>query len=79
MLDAGPGLYLATSALALLVVVLSYLRKYWDNRSRPPLPPGPTPLPIVGNALNLDIAHPWLTFNAWRSTYGWHIVAVIRS
>ncbi|KAG1842640.1 cytochrome P450 [Suillus subalutaceus] len=28
------------------------------------------PLPIVGNVLSLDAARPWLTFNAWRSTYG---------
>ncbi|KAG1842639.1 cytochrome P450 [Suillus subalutaceus] len=68
MFDDGPGLYLATSALAL--TFLSYCRKYWLNRLCPPLPPGPTPLPIVGNVLSLDAARPWLTFNAWKSTYG---------
>ncbi|KAG1804262.1 cytochrome P450 [Suillus subaureus] len=68
MFDDGPGLYLATSALTL--TFLSYCRKYWLSRSHPPLPPGPTPLPIVGNVLSLDVARPWLTFNAWRSTYG---------
>ncbi|KAG1743719.1 cytochrome P450 [Suillus paluster] len=68
MLDDGPGLYLATITLALAVV--SCFRTYWLNHSCPPLPPGPTPLPIVGNVLSLDTARPWLTFNAWRSTYG---------
>ncbi|KAG1840152.1 cytochrome P450, partial [Suillus subluteus] len=68
MFDDGPGLYMATSALTL--AFLSYCRKYWLNRSRPPLPPGPTPLPILGNVLSLDAARPWLTFNAWKSTYG---------
>jgi hypothetical protein len=75
MFDDGPGVYLATSALAL--AFLSYCRKYWLNRSLPPLPPGPTPFPMVGNVFNLDAARPWLTFNAWRSTYGWRILTEI--
>ncbi|KAG1809325.1 cytochrome P450 [Suillus subaureus] len=68
MLNDERGLYLAISAL--VVAVLSYCRKYRLNLSRPPLPPGPIPLPVLGNVLSLDSARPWLTFNAWRSTYG---------
>ncbi|KAG1864133.1 cytochrome P450 [Suillus subalutaceus] len=70
MLDNGPGLYLYFAISGLVVAVLSYCRKYSLNHSRPPLPPGPTPLPVLGNVLSVDSARPWLSFNAWRSTYG---------
>ncbi|OAX32553.1 cytochrome P450 [Rhizopogon vinicolor AM-OR11-026] len=69
MLDIEPMLYLATSALVL--VSLSWGRKLWENRSRPPLPPGPPCLPLLGSILSLhDPVRPWLSFNALRSTYG---------
>ena len=72
MLDTGLAFYLATSAFV-LTGVLSWRWKYWDNRSHPPLPPGPPSLPILGSVLSLhDPFRPWLTFTAWKSTYGAH-------
>jgi len=71
MFDAGLWYYLAT--LACTLTGLSWCRKYWNNRSHFPLPPGPPSLPILGSILSFgDPTRPWLTFNSWRSTYGGH-------
>ncbi|PCH34102.1 cytochrome P450, partial [Wolfiporia cocos MD-104 SS10] len=34
------------------------------------LPPGPAPLPIIGNTLHIPQVHPWLTYSKWAKTYG---------
>ncbi|OAX37164.1 cytochrome P450 [Rhizopogon vinicolor AM-OR11-026] len=74
MLDAELGFYLVTSVFVLAVFVLaglSWCREFWDNRSHLPLPPGPPSLPIVGSIFSLhDRLRFWMSFNAWRSTYG---------
>ncbi|KAH7883314.1 cytochrome P450 [Phlebopus sp. FC_14] len=35
-----------------------------------PLPPGPTPLPIIGSALSIDASKPWITYAKWAASYG---------
>lgn len=34
------------------------------------LPPGPTPLPFVGNKLIIPSSSPWIQFEKWSQTYG---------
>ncbi|KAG1770938.1 cytochrome P450 [Suillus occidentalis] len=50
----------------LLALIISSFRGF----ARLPLPPGPKPLPIVGNFFQLNITRPWLTYTNWKKKYG---------
>ncbi|KAJ8581858.1 cytochrome P450 [Rhizopogon salebrosus TDB-379] len=56
------------SSLLSLVILRSWLKKR-DTKGLP-LPPGPTPLPYVGNVIGVDTDHPWLAYSKWASEYG---------
>ncbi|KAG1855593.1 cytochrome P450, partial [Suillus subluteus] len=44
-----------------------FIKKRQNN---PSLPPGPVPLPLLGNVLSIDTQEPWLTYTEWGATYG---------
>ncbi|OCH90317.1 cytochrome P450 [Obba rivulosa] len=59
--------------VALAVVFLLVLRFAFRQRSplsRLPLPPGPPPLPLVGNIKDVPTSHEWITYAEWAKTYG---------
>jgi len=33
-------------------------------------PPGPPPIPIIGNVRGIDVNAPWLTYTEWGKQYG---------
>lgn len=61
-----------TVASVILSLVLWHLlsKKSKGNPQGLPLPPGPRPLPLIGNALDMPKDYPWKTFQQWCKQYG---------
>lgn len=55
-------------AAALLALVYIWHRK--SKAQAGPLPPGPTPVPILGNVLDLTAKELWLRATQWAKQFG---------
>ncbi|KAL1659945.1 cytochrome P450 [Schizophyllum commune] len=55
------------AACLFLAVIYTYIR--FRYASQPPLPPGPRPLPLLGNFLSMPSRLDWLTYMEWAKQY----------
>ncbi|GAA5997441.1 cytochrome P450 [Rhodotorula paludigena] len=59
-----------TTTLIAAVLGLAVLYLARGNKAKGPLPPGPPPLPIIGNLLDVPKSRPWVKFAEWTEQYG---------
>ncbi|KIJ19360.1 hypothetical protein PAXINDRAFT_7844 [Paxillus involutus ATCC 200175] len=61
---------LVVVSVAALLAIEGVRKLRRPKANKPPLPPGPTPIPFLGNVLGLNADAPYLTYAEWSKTYG---------
>ncbi|KAI5119371.1 hypothetical protein M0805_001047 [Coniferiporia weirii] len=67
---AGAALLFSLGLAIFIGIRSSYSQTSLSKRQGLPLPPGPRPLPFVGNILDMPMKKPWETFTKWGNQYG---------
>lgn len=56
--------------MGLIAFAYGAIKRWRRSASHYPLPPGPQPLPLLGNALDMPKDYWWLKFAEWSKQYG---------
>ncbi|KAJ7693224.1 cytochrome P450 [Mycena rosella] len=56
------------------LVTVWFGRRWWRNHSQLPLPPGPKPLPLVGNMFDIPTERQWETYGDWSKKFDSDII-----
>ena len=55
----------STTGIVAVLLILFWMLRNFLQRSRLPLPPGPSPWPLIGNILDMPLVQPWERFRDW--------------
>ena len=60
-------------------LALTIFSGFWRSKTRKlNYPPGPKPLPFLGNALDVPQSSSWYKFTEWQKLYGWDHFTALR-
>lgn len=66
---------LAVIAAAGLAIAL--VKRLSSRSNELPYPPGPKPLPFLGNIRDIPLVNPWITYTEWGRAYGQLYVYIV--
>ncbi|BAE63236.1 cytochrome P450 [Aspergillus flavus] len=64
-LPSNPALGLSCCIIFILLAIVLHDVYMWKC-----LPPGPPPIPLIGNKFQIPSKHPWIKFEEWSNVYG---------
>lgn len=62
--------YLSLLGILSFAAIYVFFRLLQPRSSALPLPPGPKPLPLLGNLLDVPLTRQWLVYSQWAKRYG---------